>query len=154
VFAAPIRGRGARFPALLLAALLLFGLMPARPALAADSTAESAMRSRINAARFVRQRVKLKMNSRMVNVARQHSADMAGAGQIFHNDGLPDDLTGISWDIAGENVGVGGSIPELHTAFMQSPPHRANVLKRAYDRVGVGVVVASERIWITIVFAG
>jgi uncharacterized protein YkwD len=154
VFAAPIRSRGVRFPALLLAALLLFGLLPAQPALAADSTAESAMRQRINSARSARHRIKLKMNSRMVGVARQHSSDMAGAGEIFHNDGLSGDLTGMSWSVAGENVGVGGTIPELHTAFMQSPPHRANVLKRAYDRVGVGVVAADDRIWITVVFAG
>jgi uncharacterized protein YkwD len=154
VFAAPIRSRVFRFPALLLAALLLFGLLPAQPALAADPTAESAMRQRINAARTQRRRVKLKMNSRMVSVARQHSAEMAGAGEIFHNEALSGDLTGMSWSVAGENVGVGGSIPELHTAFMQSPPHRANVMKRVYDRVGVGVVEANQRIWITVVFAG
>ncbi|HEV3474100.1 MAG TPA: CAP domain-containing protein [Actinomycetota bacterium] len=154
VFAAPIRSRAVRFPALLLAALLLFGLLPAQPALAADATAESQMRQRINSARTARHRVKLKMNSKMVSVARQHSAKMAGAGQIFHNESLSGDLTGMSWSVAGENVGVGGSIPELHGAFMRSPPHRANVLKRAYNRVGVGVVVASERIWITVVFAG
>jgi uncharacterized protein YkwD len=154
VFAASVRSRGVRFPALLLTALLLVGLLPARPALAADSTSESAMRQRINAARSVRNRVRLKMNSRMVSVARRHSAEMAGAGQIFHNDSLPGDLTGVSWEIAGENVGVGGSVPELHQAFMNSPPHRANVLKRAYDRVGVGVVSSGDRIWVTVVFAG
>jgi hypothetical protein len=56
------------------------------------------------------------------------------------------------WDELGENVGVGTSISTLHTAFMASPGHRANILGD-YDYVGIAVVEErSTKLWITVVF--
>jgi uncharacterized protein YkwD len=53
-----------------------------------------------------------------------------------------------SWQQESENVGVGGTPQSIEAAFMASAPHRANILG-AYTHVGVGVVVADGRIWIT-----
>ena len=53
-----------------------------------------------------------------------------------------------SWQGEGENVGVGATPQSIEGAFMASPPHRANILG-AYTHVGVGVVVANGRIWVT-----
>ena len=94
------------------------------------------------------------MQEPLVLVARQQSADMADSGSIFHNPDLANDLGTISWSIAGENVGVGGSVETLHEAFMNSPAHRKNIMRKSFKRVGVGVVTADDRIWVTVVFAG
>jgi len=50
-------------------------------------------------------------------------------------DGAPSD-----WRKLGENVGYGGSIDQVHTAYMKSPGHRANILDPAYNQVGAAAV--------------
>ncbi len=79
---------------------------------------------------------------------------MAAKNRLYHNPYLAKWLSGFDWNILGENVGYGGSITSLHSAFMASPGHRANNLSKAYKRVGVGVVVKNGRIWITVIFKG
>ena len=153
MFRAGARQVALQATALLITSFLLLLLVPARQALAADVTEES-FRSLMNAERVDHNRRRLKMQETLVAVAREQSADMAQAGSIFHNPELANDLGQVSWSIAGENVGVGGSVETLHEAFMNSPPHRKNIMRRSFKRVGVGVVTADGRIWVTVVFAG
>ena len=40
----------------------------------------------------------------------------------------------------------------VHTAFMNSPAHKANILDRDYTEVGIGAVVANGRVWVAQVF--
>jgi uncharacterized protein YkwD len=42
----------------------------------------------------------------------------------------------------------------LHLAFMDSAPHRRNILYRAYKYVGIGVVRSGGRMWVTVLFMG
>jgi uncharacterized protein YkwD len=51
----------------------------------------------------------------------------------------------------GENVGYGGSLGQLLDAFMDSPPHRENLVGR-WRKTGVGVYHQSDRVWITQLF--
>jgi uncharacterized protein YkwD len=55
----------------------------------------------------------------------------------------------------GENLAMAPSVRQAQDLLMASPPHRENILKPEYDRVGIGVVVApnGER-WFTEDFAG
>jgi len=53
-----------------------------------------------------------------------------------------------NWRAVGENVGVGATPQSIEAAFMASPPHRANILGN-YTHVGVGVVLANGRLWVT-----
>jgi len=53
-----------------------------------------------------------------------------------------------NWQAFGENVGVGPTPQSIEAAFMASPPHRANILGN-YTHVGVGIVIAGGRIWVT-----
>jgi uncharacterized protein YkwD len=112
------------------------------------------MRRFINHARRSSRDRRLKMRARLVDLARRHSARMANSGGIYHNANLAGDLRNLQWRIAGENVGVGSTIENLHRAFMDSPPHRANVLRDPFRYIGVGVVHEDDRLWITIVFMG
>lgn len=161
------RSRGARLAGLALAALLgtgwLMGFVGSDPALAhrrhrkhrLANEDEASFRGFINGARMNHGVRTLHMGNRLVAIARHHSAEMAQSNSLYHNPNLATDLSSVQFSIAGENVGVGPTLPILHDAFMASPPHRENVLRPEFERVGVGVVTGGDgRIWITIVFSG
>ena len=100
---------------------------------------------------------KVDIHYRISKLARKHSIAMAGKGYIFHTtDPAGKYLDGIDWHIWGENVGVtDGSIAELEAAFMDSPPHRENILDRDFDRVAVGAYRdADGYLWVTVFFYG
>jgi uncharacterized protein YkwD len=50
-------------------------------------------------------------------------------------DGAPKE-----WRKLGENVGYGGSIAQVHQAYLNSPGHRANILDPAYTSMGTAAV--------------
>ncbi len=63
---------------------------------------------------------------------------MRNACKIWHSklsDGAPD-----NWRKLGENVGRGGSIDQVHVAYMESPGHKANVLDPAFNQMGAAAV--------------
>lgn len=51
------------------------------------------------------------------------------------SDGAPPE-----WLKLGENVGYGGTIRQVHDAYMNSPGHRANILDPAFQWVGAAAV--------------
>jgi uncharacterized protein YkwD len=143
--------RLARPVAAILAASIVFLLLPASPS-AAASEAEGTMRKLINAERTERGKAPLAMNARLVTVARQHSKRMADDGTIYHNGNLSSQVSYCDPSEWGENVGMGGSVGRLHDLFMDSTPHRKNILKGAFDRVGVGIVRRDDTLFVTVVF--
>lgn len=44
------------------------------------------------------------------------------------------------WLKLGENVGYGGTIAQIHEAYLNSPGHRANILDPAYTSMGAAAV--------------
>jgi uncharacterized protein YkwD len=56
-------------------------------------------------------------------------------------------------NVAGKSVAIDTSIPGANTGFMHSPPHRANILNRQYNAVGIGVVWKGTQVWVTEDFA-
>ena len=54
---------------------------------------------------------------------------------------------------AGENVAVNVSIPGANSGLMGSPRHRANILSREFNAVGIGVVWIGNQVWVTQDFA-
>jgi uncharacterized protein YkwD len=91
---------------------------------------------------------------RLRRMADEHSRQMATEGRIFHTASLGSKLTFVSWSVAGENVGAGGSMRSLYDAFMKSDPHRDNILRRGYRRVGIGVYAHDGFVWVTLIFVG
>ena len=124
-----------------------------QPADAGTRSVERRMARLINRARAARGLPKLKMRTSLTYRARTHAVRMARRGGIYHSN-LRRTIRGLRWRVAGENVGVGPTIPALHTAFMNSPGHRANVLYRRYRSVGVGVVRRGGVAWVTVLFTG
>jgi hypothetical protein len=67
---------------------------------------------------------------------------MATTGILEHSPPVP----------GGENVGVGPDWRTVYAAFMDSPPHRANILDEDWSRVGIGAHRDGDRVWIVLVF--
>jgi hypothetical protein len=77
--------------------------------------------------------------------AKAWSEQMAAEGRIYHapvGDYSP----------YGENVGTGPDWPTVLAAFIDSPPHLANIRDPDYRQVGIGVVRSGGRIYVTIRF--
>lgn len=132
---------------------LLTGLATAAPAQAASSVTvnEQAFVGSINAARRASHRTTLRTSPALTLVARRWAQSMARSNRLAHNPRVTSQVRG--WRYLGENVGVGGTEPTLHSAFMHSAPHRANVLSTRYTYVGVGVAYANGRMWVAEVFS-
>jgi uncharacterized protein YkwD len=154
MLAVPARRQGSRLAVSALIALILVGLHHG-PAAASTVDDEAQLRRMINHERIEASLARLSVGHRLTRVARQHSVEMSGTSRLYHNPELATDLRTVPFRIAGENVGVGGSIEVLHQAFMDSPPHRHNVLRQSFEKVGIGVVYGADgRLWVTVVFFG
>jgi putative cell wall-binding protein len=150
-------------PSRVLVLVIVLGLLVLPTSAASASTHENSeidFISRINAERSQRGLGTLTRNTtQLTGVARNWSGVMAAEDRMYHNPNLAQQVT-EQWSRLGENVGysiqTGASeatlVERLHRAFMDSPPHRANILG-AYNQVGVGVLVtAAGKMWVTVVF--
>jgi hypothetical protein len=94
----------------------------------------------------------LSPQSQLTSIARQWSAKMAGDGTISHNPSLTSQAPS-NWTQLGENVGMGGAVGVIQTAFINSPHHYENLANGAYNYVGIGVVHgANGTIFVTVDF--
>jgi hypothetical protein len=125
----------------------------AAPQAGALSGTETCFFNKINAERANVGRSKLVAKGDLTSVARNHSKDMAADGTIYHNSNLKNEVGGNWWAL-GENVGMGPDCESLHNAFMDSPGHKANVLDKDYNQIGVGAEMEDGTIYVTMVFAG
>jgi uncharacterized protein YkwD len=142
---------------LALASSMIAGLVLS-PTLAPPASAltapEGAVRDLTNAARSSVGVPKLWVSTPLSNYARQHSREMAARNTLYHQD-LPKLLRGWNWRTLGENLGLGANVTVIHQAWMASSAHRANILNRSFDRMGVGVHIDSAgRRWATVIFYG
>jgi len=87
----------------------------------------------------------LQLDWELARVARYKSADMRDKNYFSHNSptyGSPFTMMrnfGISYRTAAENIAAGQRTPqEVVRSWMNSPGHRANILKRDITHIGVG----------------
>lgn len=91
----------------------------------------------------------LKVDSRLVHLARQKSQDMVDKGYFGHNSptyGSPFEMmknAGVLYRYAGENIAGAGTVTRAHAGLMNSTGHRANILNPNFTHVGIGVVSGS-----------
>jgi hypothetical protein len=149
--AAACRETSMRRPLALLATAvvtaLVLGGLSAGSAVAAPGT----WLSRINAFRTANGQIRLAEDYQASQVAQQWTQHMAATNTLSHNPSYSTQVT-TSWYRIGENVGYGSSEATLFQAFVNSPGHRANLLRPEYNRVGIGQVIANGRLWTTHVF--
>lgn len=87
----------------------------------------------------------------LTEVARRHSADMFARGYFAHQ--TPENLSPfdrmrsakVRFLTAGENLALAPTLDIAHTGLMNSPGHRANILKPQFGRLGIGVVDGGRR---------
>ncbi|MBE2320541.1 CAP domain-containing protein [Solirubrobacter sp. CPCC 204708] len=106
-----------------------------------------------NTERTARDLSPLRENHKLHNAAQGHSSDMVRRSYFAHT--APSGATfvdrivragytarGDGWSL-GENLAWGtgdlGTARGIHTAWMRSSGHRANILKPAYREVGIGI---------------
>jgi uncharacterized protein YkwD len=124
---------------------------PASVAAAAEALSgpERAMVDAINAERVAAGLRPLTPDLNLITSARAHAAEMRDAAKVFHTPRLAAIVpVAVRGRTIGENVGVGRSAESLQRTFLLSRSHRAAILGR-YDRVGIGVIVAPGRTWVT-----
>lgn len=110
------------------------------------SRAERELFSSVNQARRSRGLAPLRWDDRLATAARYHAEVMAQRGSAQHGFvGEPNLTTRVkqagghfSW--LSENVTQGPTPRFIHSQLMNSPPHRANILDRDMDSIGVGIV--------------
>ncbi len=143
----------------LLTILGLLALVPSASAASTPAEAEQRLLDAINRERAGAGLGALVMESQVTDVARGWAGAMAGGDTLAHNPSYAQQITGERVR-AGENVGytvkTGASLDELvdrlHTSFMNSPGHRANVLGD-YNAVGVGATLTpGGKLWMTVNF--
>ena len=119
-----------------------------QPAVAGPRT-DAAFVKTTNDLRAARGLPRMKVSATLSKLAYRHSVAMARKGQLWHND-----ISSATdhWVWLGQNVGVGSSVEGLQRAFMDSPPHRANILRRKANLFGVGTYISHGRIWVTVNF--
>src|SRR6478735_9178422 len=117
---------------------------------AAQASTASSFVSGINGARAAHGLRPYATSSELASVALGQARRMAAAQKLYHNPRLASQVS--SWRYVGENVGYGPSVSTLMSAFMNSAPHRANILDRQFTQVGVGAVTVNGTIWVSMVF--
>lgn len=140
------------FTAAVIAAALFVSVFPETSVDATPIADEAAFVARLNAVRAEHRLPPLSVDPRLTTLARAWAAKMAARGDIFHNLNLPNDAP-KEWLRVGENVGVAnladdeaGAVEAIHTAFVASPTHYANLVGN-YTKVGVGVVFANGQVF-------
>ena len=87
----------------------------------------------------------------LTEVARRHSADMFARGYFAHD--TPEGRTpfdrmrdaNVTFLTAGENLALAPTLPVAHTGLMNSPGHRANILRPQFGRLGIGIMDGGMR---------
>ncbi|MEY2934572.1 MAG: hypothetical protein RL033_5321 [Pseudomonadota bacterium] len=100
----------------------------------------------LNAARRSEQRLPLRRDERLDQLARAHAEAMSQRHLTAHDagDGLPSERlrrAGIAASLVGENVAYASNVRRAHRALWDSPAHRGTSLDARFEAVGLGVVV-------------
>jgi uncharacterized protein YkwD len=112
---------------------------------------EAEMLRLINRERIAAGLVPLAPDPELTEVARRHSADMFARGYFSHDTPENRDPfdrmreAGVRFLAAGENLAHGPTIQIAHIGLMNSPGHRANILRPQFGRVGIGIMDGGKR---------
>jgi hypothetical protein len=128
------------------AAIILMVLILASTLNAQNSAADSTLLNAANRDRAAAGLHPLKWDNALAEAAHQHALRLARANTLSHQ--LPGEppmqdrarQAGARFSMIAENVAEGPSVAGLHTQWMNSPPHRANLLDPELNAVGISVV--------------
>jgi len=158
---------GVSGPRPVLEALLFAGVEPpasqpwsAAPGEEAGTTGEAGadLERMLTAARRTETLPPLERQTDLDRAARAHTERMMRSSSLAHDagDGDPKDRVeraSIPAQEVGENVAHAANVILAHRALWGSPSHRANMLERRFDRVGISALSAPDgSVWVTELF--
>jgi uncharacterized protein YkwD len=109
-----------------------------------------------NRERSARSLPALKEHPKLRQAAERHSDDMVTEGFFSHDSPDGADIAdrilgtgyarGAGWSL-GENIAWGtddlATAAEIHRAWMRSPGHKANILRRQFREIGIGIALGA-----------
>ena len=140
----------------ILAAIVLLALFLTPTMHAAQSRMSAEGQTLLNAAnrdRAAAHLPPLQWDSALAAAAHQHALRMARMNTLSHQfSGEPPmqdraRQAGARFSLIAENVAEGPSVIGLHTQWMNSPPHRANLLDPELNSVGISVVQSGNMLF-------
>jgi uncharacterized protein YkwD len=134
----------------------------APPAVTTSTGAEGELVADINSFRAAHGLQALTMHPDLVRKAESWARNMANGGCGLGGNGLPnichsvltDGIT-VQWTGLEENVGMispSTNVAGMHNAYVNSPPHAANMLNGKMTYVGVGIAVVGNYMYTAEVF--
>jgi uncharacterized protein YkwD len=112
---------------------------------------EAQMLELINSERAAAGLSSIAADDELREVARRHSSDMFSRGYFAHVTPEGRDPfarireAGYTFRTAGENLALAPTLSLAHTGLMNSPGHRANILRPQFGRVGIGIMDGGRR---------
>ena len=112
---------------------------------------EARMLELLNEERAANGLAPLRADPELAEVARAHSRDRFARGYFSHVTPEGKDpfdrlrQAKVGFRAAGENLALAPTLPQAHKGLMNSPGHRANILRPAFGRVGIGIVDGGRR---------
>lgn len=111
-----------------------------------DQASESELVRLVNKERVSRGLSELRLDTRIVSVAREKSRDMFVRSYFSHYD--PDgknvadrmEAAGVAYILVGENLAYAPDVDTAHDGLMNSEGHRSNILEPRFHRVGIGIL--------------
>lgn len=132
-----------RFWLVVLVPALCLSLMAA----SCTSSDQNTVFNQVNASRTSRGVRAMGENMWLANFAQQWAEFMASTCTLGHSQNYAS-ANPYNWRSLAENVGRGTSLASVHTAFMNSPGHRANILNPNFNYLGTGVAYGCGYVWV------
>jgi uncharacterized protein YkwD len=135
----------------LIASLLIFsaGIAGSVHGQAPRGSAEQILFEAANRERVAQRLRPLRWDNSLATGARQHAQRMAQQNTLSHQLSGEEDFkaralrAGARFSSLAENIAEGPDAPGIHAQWMNSPPHRENLLDPKLDSIGIGVAERS-----------
>jgi uncharacterized protein YkwD len=133
--------------------------VPAVPAARPSNPAEQTLYDAVNRERTSLGLRQLQWDTALANAARLHTTLLADHDALSHRfDGEADlqtrlRMAGASFRLVAENVAAAPDVSTLHIVWMNSAPHRANILDPQVDSIGIAIERRGEQYFATQDFA-
>jgi cysteine-rich secretory family protein len=144
--------------AFVLAALLGLWLVPrasSTPAGRPSTSSEQMLYDAVNRERASLGLHQLQWDTALANAARLHTSLLAEHDALSHRFNGEADLqtrlrmAGANFRLVAENVAQAPDVESLHIAWMNSPPHRANILDPQVNSIGIAIVRRGNELYAT-----
>src|SRR5262249_989062 len=144
--------------AFVLAALVGMWFAPrasSAPAGRPSGSAEQMLYDAVNRERAALGLEQLQWDTALANAARLHTSLLAANDTLSHRFNGEADLqtrlrmAGANFRLVAENVAQAPDVQSLHIAWMNSPPHRANILDPQVNAIGIAIERRGEQYFAT-----